>query len=215
MIFRVYNCDIIWLFVSHSYRLYKISVMMIKAIISVSLVLFSVIDIPGCLPVFIDMRKQGMVIKPFIATVAAGTLMVLFLYFGTSILGLFGIDIGSFALAGSLILFFMGLEMILGIQFFRNRDNEEDASSTLVPVVFPLLAGAGTLTTIISLKAEFSNLHIVAGIIFNLIIIYIVLNSLGWFSKRMSPQLVSSLRKIFGILLIAIAIQMFKANIAL
>lgn len=187
---------------------------MIKAILSVFLVLFSVIDIPGTLPVLIDMKKQGIKIQAGIATVVAGVLMIAFLFFGVSILGLFGIDISSFALAGSLIIFFIGLEMILGIRFFRDDDTEH-TSGSIVPIAFPLLAGAGTLTTIISLKTDFDTVQIISGIVLNLLIIYGVLRSLNWFSKIMSPQLLANLRKIFGIILIAIAIQMFRANLGL
>ena len=188
--------------------------LMLKALVSVTLVLFSVIDIPGSLPIIINMKKQGVVINAAMATLVAGILMISFLFFGASILGLFGIEISSFALAGSLIIFFIGLEMILGIRFFRDMD-QEGSEGTIVPIAFPLLAGAGTLTTIISLKAEFSSLPIIGGILINLLIVFIVLNSTSWLSKKMSEQLISSLRKIFGILLIAIAIQMFKANLFL
>lgn len=186
--------------------------LLLKAIVSVSLVLFSVIDIPGSLPVFIDMKRQGVVINAFMATLIAGILMVAFLFFGASILGLFGIEISSFALAGSLIIFFIGLEMILGIRFFKDMDQEGN-EGTIVPIAFPLLAGAGTLTTIISLKAEFDSVAIISGIVVNLIIIFAVLRSVSWLSNNISAQVLGSLRKVFGILLIAIAIQMFKANI--
>lgn len=188
--------------------------LMFKALVSVTLVLFSVIDIPGSLPVIINMKRQGVVINALMATLIAGVLMVAFLFFGNSILGLFGIEISSFALAGSLIIFFIGLEMTLGIRFFRDMD-QEGSEGTIVPIAFPLLAGAGTLTTIISLKSEFSSLPIIGGIVINLIIVYIVLNSTAWLSKKISNKTLDSLRKIFGILLIAIAIQMFKANISL
>jgi len=186
--------------------------LLIKAILSVSLVLFSVIDIPGSLPVIINMKREGVVINALFATLVAGILMVAFLFFGAGILGIFGIEISSFALAGSLIIFFIGLEMTLGIRFFRDMD-QEGSEGTIVPIAFPLIAGAGTLTTIISLKSEFSSLPIIGGIIINLIIVYIVLNSTSWLSNQISEKTLNSLRKIFGILLLAIAIQMFKANI--
>lgn len=186
--------------------------LLLKAILSVSLVLFSVIDIPGSLPVIINMKREGVVINALAATLVAGVMMIAFLFFGTSILGLFGIEISSFALAGSLIIFFIGLEMTLGIRFFRDMD-QEGSEGTIVPIAFPLLAGAGTLTTIISLKSEFASLPIIGGILINLIIVYIVLNSTTWLSSKISEKALSSLRKIFGILLLAIAIQMFKSNI--
>ena len=186
--------------------------LLVKAIISVSLVLFSVIDIPGSLPVIINMKREGVIINALLATIVAGVMMIAFLFFGTSILGLFGIEISSFALAGSLIIFFIGLEMTLGIRFFRDMD-QEGSEGTIVPIAFPLLAGAGTLTTIISLKAEFSSLPIIGGILINLIIVYLVLNSTSWLSSKISEKTLASLRKIFGILLLAIAIQMFKSNV--
>lgn len=188
--------------------------MMLKAILSVSLVLFTVIDIPGTLPVLIDMKRKGVCFHPVTATLTAGAIMLLFLFFGSAILGLFGIEISSFALAGSLIIFLIGLEMILGIQFFRDMD-QEGASGSIVPIAFPLVAGAGTLTTILSLKSEFTNTSILVAILINLVIVYVVLKSTGWLSKKISNTTLSSLRKIFGIILIAIAIQMFKSNFAL
>jgi multiple antibiotic resistance protein len=185
--------------------------LLMKAIMSVSLVLFSVIDIPGSLPVIIDMKKQGIAINAAMATLVAGFLMISFMFFGTSILGIFGIETSSFALAGSLIIFFIGLEMILGIRFFRDTDQGK-GEGTIVPIAFPLLAGAGTLTTIISLKTEFDSVTMIFAIVINLLIIYFILRSTGWLSQKLSEQFLSSLRKIFGIILLAIAIQMFKSN---
>jgi len=182
------------------------------AILSVSLILFSVIDIIGSLPVIISMKKEGVVIKPGLATGSAGLIMVAFLFFGAAILGIFGLEVSSFALAGSLIIFFIGLEMTLGIRFFRS-DHDEGGSGSIVPIAFPLVAGAGTLTTIISLKAEYDNYSIITGIVINLILIYVILRSTGWLSEKISPQVSSTLRKVFGIILIAIAIQMFKEYI--
>lgn len=188
--------------------------MILKAVISISLILFSVIDIPGSLPVLIDLKKKGIAIEPLLATLTAGALMIAFLFFGVSILGLFHIEISSFALAGSLIIFLIGLEMILGIRIFRDLD-QEGASGSIVPIAFPLVAGAGTLTTILSLKSQFETNHILIAIAINLVIVYIVLRATGWLSRVMSETVLSSLRKIFGIILLAIAIQMFKTNIGL
>lgn len=183
--------------------------MTFAAILSVSLILFSVIDIIGSLPVIIDMKKQGVIIKPVVATACAALFMVSFLFFGAAILGAFHIEVASFALAGALIIFFIGLEMVLGIRFFRS-DHDKGGSGSIVPIAFPLLSGAGTLTTIISLKAEFDTYSILIGIFINLVIIYLILVSTGWISRKISPQVSSTLRKIFGVLLLAIAIQMFK-----
>ena len=182
------------------------------AILSVSLILFSVIDIIGSLPVIISMKKEGVEIKPGLATGSAGLIMIAFLFFGAAILSIFGLEVSSFALAGSLIIFFIGLEMTLGIRFFRS-DHDEGGSGSVVPIAFPLLAGAGTLTTIISLKAEYDTYSIISGIVINLILVYVILRSSGWLSTKISPQVSSTLRKVFGIILIAIAIQMFKEHI--
>ena len=182
------------------------------AILSVSLILFSVIDIIGSLPVIINMKKEGVRISPSMATGSAGIIMISFLFFGAAILNVFGVEVSSFALAGSLVIFFIGLEMMLGIRFFRDH-HEDGGSGSVVPIAFPLLAGAGTLTTIISLKAEFDNVSIISGIVLNLILIYFILRSSDWLSRKLSPQVMSTLRKVFGILLIAIAIQMAKEYI--
>lgn len=179
------------------------------AILSVSVILFSVIDIIGSLPVIINMKKEGTVIKPTLATGSAGLIMIAFLFFGAAILNIFGIEVASFALAGALIIFFIGLEMILGIRFFRDHIDDSGTGS-VVPIAFPILAGAGTLTTIISLKADYDNMSIMGGIIINLIIIFIILRSTDWISRKMSPAVSSTLRKVFGIVLIAIAIQMTR-----
>lgn len=183
-----------------------------NAILSVSLILFSVIDIVGSLPVIIDLKRQGIQIHSGLATAIAGLLMIGFLFFGASMLHLFGIEVSSFALAGSLIIFFIGLEMTLGIRFFR-EEQEENRSGTVVPIAFPLVAGAGTLTTILSLKAQFDFASIIVGILLNLTLVFIVLRSSNWLARKMSPQVLQTLRKVFGIILIAIAFQMFRANL--
>jgi len=185
-----------------------------KAILSVTLILFSVIDIIGSLPIIINMKKEGIKIQAGLATLAAAIIMIAFLFFGAGILSIFHIEVSSFAMAGALIIFFIGLEMILGIRFFRDH-HDDGGSGSIVPIAFPLLAGAGTLTTIISLKSEYDNFSIMGGIIINLIIVFVILKSSGWLSTKMSDQVTSTLRKVFGIVLIAIAIQMFKQNVML
>ncbi|MEM6320445.1 MAG: MarC family protein [Bacteroidota bacterium] len=186
----------------------------IKEVLSVFLILFSVIDIPGNVPVIISLKKKGKIIKPAQATLTAGGLMVLFLLVGESLLGLFGIDVESFAIAGALIIFLIAIEMVLGVTLFKEPE-EEDASdsSTIVPVAFPLIAGAGTMTTIISLKAEFEQLNILIGIILNLIIVFIVLRSSSWIQRKLGTGGEAILQKVFGIILLAIAIKLFKSNI--
>ncbi len=181
------------------------------AVLTVSLILFSVIDVIGNLPVILDLKRKGVQVHAGHSTLAAGSLMVLFLFFGASALGLFGLEVASFALAGALIIFFIGLEMTLGIRFFRDEEAGSQ-SGTLVPIAFPLLAGAGTLTTIVSLKAQYDNLSILAGILVNLILVFLTLQASPWLEKKLSPATLTTLRKVFGIIVIAIAFQMFRHN---
>ncbi len=186
--------------------------MLLQSILSVTLILFSVIDIPGSLPVILSMKREGIKIHPATATLTAGLIMLVFFYGGAGVLSLLGIEMSSFALAGSLIIFFIGLEMVLGIRFFRDT-HEQGGSGSIVPIAFPLIAGAGTLTTLISLKTEFDVLSISIAVLINLLIVYLVLKSSDWLSTRLSEQAISTFRKVFGIVLLAIAIQMFKANV--
>jgi len=185
---------------------------MITAVLSVTMILFSVIDIIGSLPIILDLKNRGVKIHASTATLSAGILMIAFLFFGVAILGLFHVEVSSFALAGSLIIFFIGLEMVLGIHFFKSG-NAEHASGSIVPIAFPLLAGAGTLTTILSLRSSFQTMEIMIGIALNLLIIFIVLKISPWLEKKLPKTATEAMRKIFGILLLAIAIQMFRSNI--
>lgn len=182
-----------------------------KEIISVSLILFSVIDILGSIPIIIDIKKREGHIQSKKATFIAGILMVVFLFLGTSILKLFGIDVGSFAIAGALIMFLIGMEMVLGIEFFKS-DPERSGSGSIVPLAFPLIAGAGTMTTIISLKAEYSQPNILVGIALNLVLVYIVLKTSGWLERKIGKAGFNILRKVFGIILLSIAIKLFKTH---
>ena len=188
---------------------------MTTAILSVSLILFSVIDIIGSLPVILDMKKRGVTIHASTTTLTAGILMVAFLFFGATILKIFGVEVSSFALAGSLIIFFIGLEMVLGIHFFRSDQKDGNTSGSIVPIAFPLLAGAGTLTTILSLRSSFDTPAIIAGIVINLVVIFMVLKSTPFLERKLPKPVTDALRKIFGILLLAIAIQMFRTNIGI
>ncbi len=181
------------------------------AVLSVSLILFSVIDIIGSLPIIMNMKREGVQINASVATATAGIIMLCFLFFGNAVLGLFGLEVASFAMAGALIIFFIGLEMVLGIRFFRDH-HEDGGSGSVVPIAFPLVAGAGTLTTILSLKAEFDSTSIMIGIVINLLIVFIILRSSDWLAKKLSSQVTDTLRKVFGILLIAIAIQMVRQH---
>ncbi|MEN7547924.1 MarC family protein [Rapidithrix thailandica] len=184
-----------------------------KEIISVTLILFSVIDIIGSLPIIIDLRKKAGHIQSIKATLVAGVIMVLFVFLGESLLKLFGLDVESFAIAGAIVLFLLGLEMVLGIDLFK--ESAETNESSIVPLAFPLIAGAGTMTTILSLKAEYHQINILIGIILNLIFVYIVLKSTDWLSKKLGKSGTNILRKVFGIILLAIAIKLFKSNIGL
>jgi len=181
-----------------------------KDIISVSLILFSVIDVPGNIPVVISLKEKGKRIEPEKATFAAGLLMILFLLFGEKLLGLFGVDVESFAIAGAILLFVIGAEMILNITIIK--DEETSGSTTVFPLAFPMIAGAGTLTTILSLRAEYEPIDIGLGIAINLIAVYLMLRSAGWLRRKIGPSGVVVLRKIFGIILLAIAIKLFKSN---
>lgn len=186
--------------------------MHVKEIVSVTLILFSVIDIMGNLPIVIGFKEQGKKIEPGKATIVAGLLMLIFLLGGESILALFGVDVQSFAIAGAIIIFIIGMEMILGISLFKESD-DASANSSIVPLAFPLIAGAGTLTTILSLKAEYQSLNIGVGITLNLLIIYVVLKSSSFIQKKIGKNGASILRKVFGIILLAIAIKLFKSNL--
>ncbi|MCU0445796.1 MAG: MarC family protein [Microscillaceae bacterium] len=184
-----------------------------KEIISVSLVLFSVIDILGSIPVIIDLKKKTGYIESEKATLAAGIIMVVFLLLGDSILHLFGLDAASFAIAGALVIFFLGLEMVLGIHFFRGEQASQAGS--IVPLAFPLIAGAGTMTTILSLRAEYSQWNILIGIALNLVFIYFVLKASSWIEKKLGKAGADVLRKVFGVILLAIAVKLFKTNIGI
>ncbi|QDH79133.1 MarC family protein [Echinicola soli] len=184
-----------------------------KEVVSVTLILFSVIDILGSIPIIINLRRKAGHIQSGKATIVAGILMVLFLLLGKNILNLFGIGVADFAIAGALIIFALGAEMILGVEIFK-PDPEADASSTsIVPIAFPLIAGAGTMTTILTLKAEFSQINIAIGILINLVVVYMVLKSTTWLERKLGKTGLDVLRRIFGIILLSIAIKIFKTNL--
>lgn len=184
-----------------------------KEIISVTLILFSVIDILGSIPIIINLRKKVGHIQSEKATIAAGVLMVLFVLVGESILKLFGIGVDDFAIAGALIIFALGAEMILGIEIFKPDPGAGATSTSIVPIAFPLIAGAGTLTTILTLKSEYSQPNLAVGIVLNLIIVYVVLKSTNWLERKLGQTGLDVLRRIFGIILLSIAIKIFKSNV--
>ncbi len=186
--------------------------MILKAILSSTLILFSVIDIVGIIPVILDMKRQGVKIHPSTATIIAGFVMCTFLFCGTTLLGLFGIEVRAFALAGALIIFIIGLEMTLGIRFFRDL-TVEGSNGSIVPTAFPLIAGAGTLTTIITLRSQFDSVPIFIAILINLVVVFVVLRASGWMSTKINDNAANTMRKVFGILLLAIAFQMFISQL--
>ncbi len=186
----------------------------LKAIISVTLILFSIIDVLGSLPIIIDLKKKTGKLDSGKATIISGIIMIIFLLVGESILKLFGIDVESFAIAGAIIILFIGFEMILGITFFK-QDPADSSGSSVVPIAFPLIAGAGTLTTIISLRAEYARINILIGILINLVFVYLVLRSSGWLEKKLGHSGFNILRKVTGIILLSIAIKLIKTNLAL
>ena len=181
-----------------------------REIATASMVLFAVIDIIGSIPIIIDLRKKAGHIQSEKATVVAGILMIAFLFVGKEILNLIGIDVNSFAVAGALILFFLALEMILGIQLYKDDAPE---TAAVVPLAFPLIAGAGTMTSILALRAEYATVNIIAAIIINIIFVYIVLKSSGKIEHFLGKQGINVIRKIFGVILLAIAVKLFATNI--
>jgi multiple antibiotic resistance protein len=182
-----------------------------KQILAVSLILFSVIDILGVIPVIIDIRQKAGELHSGKATIVSGILMIVFLFFGEIILNFLGLTISSFSLAGSIIIFLIGMEMLLGIQLFR--DSIDPKSSSIVPLAFPLIAGAGTITTIISLRSQYEQVNVLIGIFLNLIFVYLVLRSSVWIEKVLGTTGANILRKVFSVILLAIGIKMFQDSL--
>lgn len=181
-----------------------------RDMITVSFTLFAIIDIIGAVPVLIGLKSKLGGINEFRATLVSGALMILFLFMGKPFLNLLGLDIRSFAVGGSIVIFILGLEMVLGAEFFKSE--KDYRAATVVPIAFPLIAGSGTLTTIISLKANYQELTIFIAIIFNLIIVYAVLKSLRFIERILGPAGLIAVRKFFGVILIAIAVKIFATN---
>ncbi|MGB8704946.1 MAG: MarC family protein [Gillisia sp.] len=181
-----------------------------REIATASMILFAVIDIIGSIPIIIDLKKKAGHIQSEKATIVAGILMVVFLFIGKEILNLIGIDVNSFAVAGSFVLFFLALEMILGITLYKDDAPETTA---VVPLAFPLIAGAGTMTSLLSLRAEYEAINIIVAIVINVIFVYAVLKSSGKIEHFLGKQGINVIRKIFGIILLAIAVKLFATNI--
>ncbi|MBN8857172.1 MAG: MarC family protein [Sphingobacteriales bacterium] len=181
-----------------------------NALLTVVFTLFAVIDIIGSIPILISLKQRMGEINAFRATIVSGLLMVVFLFVGEKFLKVLGLDIKSFAVGGSIVIFILGLEMVLGMEFFKSEKDVKAA--TLVPIAFPLIAGSGTLTTIISLKANFTDGTIMAGILINLIIIYIVIRLLDVIARLLGNAGLITVRKFFGVILLAIAVKIFAEN---
>ncbi len=184
----------------------------VKEIGTATMVLFAVVDILGSLPIIIKLRAKAGHIHSGKASIVAAVVMTFFLFLGESILNLIGINVNEFAVAGSFILFFIAMEMILGITLFKEGDNNPSLASYF-PLAFPLLAGPGTLTTLLSLKAEFATENIIVAIIVNIIIIYAVLKSSNKLQKIIGKNGIAIIQKVFGVILLAIAVKLFTSNI--
>lgn len=181
-----------------------------KEILTATMVLFAVIDIIGSIPIIIDLRQKVGHIQSEKASIVAMLIMILFLFVGVQILNLIGIDVYSFAVAGSFVMFFLALEMILGVQLYKE---ESPDTASVVPLAFPLIAGAGTMTTILSLKAEFHTINIIVAIILNTVFVYAVLKSSTKIERFIGKGGINVVRKIFGVIVMAIAVKLFASNI--
>jgi multiple antibiotic resistance protein len=179
-------------------------------LLTVTFTLFAVIDILGSVPVLISLKQKMGEFGELKATVISGVLMILFLYGGKEFLKLLGVDIRSFAVGGSIVIFIIGLEMVLGLELFKSEKGMK--SATIVPIAFPLIAGSGTLTTIMSLKANYDATTLLVAILLNLIIVYVVLKSLKLIEKLLGPAGLIAVRKFFGVILLAIAVKIFATN---
>ncbi len=182
----------------------------VKEIATATMVLFAVIDIVGNVPIIIGLRKKVGHIQSGKASIVAAVIMITFLFVGEEILQLIGIDVNSFAVAGAFVLFFLAIEMILGIAIYKD---DEPESASIVPIAFPLIAGAGSMTSILALRAEFEVENIIAAIIINVIFVYIVLKSSAAIERFLGKSGLSVIRKVFGVILLAISVKLFASNI--
>jgi len=181
-----------------------------KEFFTATMILFAVIDIIGSVPIIIDLRRKVGHVQSEKASVVAGILMIVFLFVGERMLNLIGIDVNSFAVAGAFIIFFIALEMILGVQLYKDEAPE---TAAIIPIAFPLIAGAGTLTSVLSLRSEYAVINIIAAIVVNIVFVYLVLKNSGYIEKLIGKQGINVVRKIFGVILLAIAVKLFTSNI--
>ncbi len=178
-------------------------------ILSVTMILFAIIDILGAIPVIIELRQRAGHIQSEKASIAVLILMIAFLFAGNGLLNIIRLDVSSFAIAGSLVIFIIAMEMVLGVKFFKEEMPE---TISIVPLAFPLIAGAGTMTTLLSLKSQYQTQNIIVGIVLNTLFVYLVLKNVGWLERLFGKTGISILRKAFGIILLAIAIKLFRSN---
>lgn len=196
--------------------MYGLETLKFSEIITVSLTLFAVIDILGSIPILIGIKQKMGDIHAGLATLVSSVLMLAFFFFGSELLGFMGLDVPSFAIAGSIIIFFLAMEMVLGIEFFKTDSSASGSKSgSIVPIAFPMIAGSGTLTTVMSLQATYAPYNILIGILVNMVIVFICLKSLGFLEKLLGPSGIAVVRKFFGVILVAIAIKIFKENVVL
>jgi multiple antibiotic resistance protein len=181
-----------------------------REVLTITMVLFAVIDIVGSIPVIISLRNRVGHIHSEKASIVSLFIMITFLFIGKELLNLIGISVNSFAVAGSFVLFFLALEMILGIRLYRD---EEANTASIVPIAFPLIAGTGTMTTLLSLKAQYHDINIIVAIFLNIILVYIVLKSSSKIEKILGKTGLGIIRKVFGVVLLAIAVKLFATNI--
>ena len=184
-----------------------------KEIITAFMVLFAVIDIIGNIPIIIDLRKKAGHIQSEKASLIAGFIMIVFLFVGQSLLSLIGIDVNSFAVAGAFVLFFIALEMVLGITLYKDDESNPSITATVFPLAFPLIAGPGSLTTLLSLRAEFAIENIIVAVVLNIIFLYIVLKTSSKIERIIGAAGIQIIRKVFGVILLAISVKLFAQNI--
>jgi len=173
------------------------------------MVLFAIIDITGSIPIILDIKSRTGEIESLKVTLVAFIIFIAFLFIGSPLLGVFGVDINSFAIAGSVVIFLLGMEMVLGIELFKH---DSDGGGSIVPIAFPLIAGAGSITTILSLRAEYHTINILIALILNMFIVYLVLRLTSFFEKVLGRTGLHILKKMFGIILLSIAIKLFLTN---
>ena len=180
-----------------------------KEILTITMILFAVIDVAGSLPVLLDLQSKHGKIQAGKATLVSGIIMIGFMFLGEQILNIIGIDVSSFAIAGSFIIFFLALELILGVKFYKD---DSATTASIVPIAFPLIAGTGTLTTLLSIRAEYKIENIIIAILINLVFVYLVLRNTYRLEKILGVGGINILRKVFGVILLAIAVKLFRTH---